>query len=191
MKKLVNFVFELFHLKQIKHEGPRLAGVQFPDSVAEHTCNAAQIWYLLAKMEWADANKVVTILVFHDMAETRLGDIHKVWSRYITNKKVLEKDIMKDQLGEFDFAQELREYFHEYEERVTLEWKIAKDADYLEQAFQAKIYVEQWYADMQDRIDNVWKALRTESALQVWQEMITSRSTDWRKKTWLKDLSDV
>ena len=32
------------------------------------------------------------------------------------------------------------ELVHEYEAHETLEGKIAKDADYLEQAFQARIY---------------------------------------------------
>jgi len=179
MKTLINFIFETFHLKRIKHEWARLAGVDFPDSVAEHSLNAAQIGYILAMMEWADANKVSAMLIWHDVAETRIWDIHKVWSRYIHGKKEIEKKVMSEQLDWLEFGQDVQALFDEYEERSTLEWKIAKDADYLEQAFQAKIWVEQGYSWMQNRIDNVGAALKTDSAKNVWEEMVKSSSNDW------------
>ncbi len=175
------------HLKRIKHEWVRLAGVQFPDSVAEHSLNAAQIWYILAHMEWADAHKVTAMLVRHDIAETRIGDIHKVWSRYIRGKKEMEKKVLEDQMDGLEFADDIQWLFLEYEEKSTLEWKIAKDADYLEQAFQAKEYVELGHQGMQNRIDNVWAALITDSAKSIRQEMTQTSFTDWRQ--WLKKLS--
>ncbi len=187
--KMVDFIFESLHLKRIKHEWVRLAWVDLPDSVAEHSLNAAQIWYLLAQMEWADANKVAAMLVRHDIAETRIWDIHKVASRYITNKKEIEKHVMADQLWEIVWGEHIQSLFDEYELRESREWKIAKDADYLEQAFQSKVYVEQWYEDCQNWIDNVWRALKTESAQQIRKEMKEKRSTDRRKKTSLKKLS--
>lgn len=186
MKNIVNLIFECLHLKRIKHEWPRLAGVEFPDSVAEHSLNAAQIGYILAQMEWADANEVASILIWHDLAETRFGDIHKVWSRYIKGKKEFEKQALQDQMQWIDFWESIQSLFDEYEERTTVEWIIAKDADYLEQAFQAKVWVEQWYHGMQDRIDNVWWALKTDSAKQLRKEMTTTSYIDrWQ---WLKSL---
>jgi 5'-deoxynucleotidase YfbR-like HD superfamily hydrolase len=38
------------------------------------------------------------MLIWHDLAETRIGDFHKVGARYIPNKKEIEKQVMKDQL---------------------------------------------------------------------------------------------
>jgi 5'-deoxynucleotidase YfbR-like HD superfamily hydrolase len=78
--------------------------------------------------------------------------------------------------------------FDEYEERETLEGKVAKDADYLEMAFQAKIYVEQGHVVAQDRIDNVVRALKTQGAKQLREEMVVSDSSDWWKKTGLKKM---
>lgn len=187
IQKIVYFIFEALHLKQIKHEWVRLAWVSHPDSVAEHSLNAAQIWYLLAHMEWADANKVAAMLVRHDIAETRIWDIHRVWCRYIRNKKEIEENVMNEQLGEIPWWPDIQHLFDEYEQRSTLEWKIAKDADYLEQAFQAKIYVEQWYASCQEWIESVWVALKTESAKTLRKDMTNTLSTDRRSKTWLKE----
>ena len=51
LQKITNLIFEGLHLKRIKHEGWRMCGIENPDSVAEHSLNAAQIGYILAKME--------------------------------------------------------------------------------------------------------------------------------------------
>jgi putative hydrolase of HD superfamily len=51
MKELVRLIFETLHLKHVKHEGWRIIGVEHPDSVAEHSLCAAQIAYIIAKME--------------------------------------------------------------------------------------------------------------------------------------------
>lgn len=186
--QIVRFVFELFHLKHVKHEGVRLANVEFPDSVAEHSLNAAQIWYILATMEWLDAERVAAMLVWHDIGETRMGDIHKVWARYFEWKKEIEKRVHDDQLDVLPFGESVKSLILEMISKTTPEAVVAKDADYLEMAFQAKKYVEQWYAACQIWIDNVWKALKTESAKRLWDEMIRSDSTDWRNKTNLKKI---
>ncbi|MDD2515664.1 MAG: HD domain-containing protein [Candidatus Gracilibacteria bacterium] len=179
LKKIVNLIFEGLQLKRIKHEGWRLAGIPFPDSVAEHSLNAAQIGYILAKMEGADANKVATMLVWHDIGEARIGDMHFINTKYINNKNNFELEAMKHQFEKIDFGKDVLDLFIEYEERSTFEGNIAKDADYLEQAFQAKVYVETGYKEAQIWIDNVGKSLKTESAKKLWKELQTSSFSDW------------
>jgi len=68
--------------------------------------------------------------------------------------------------------------FFAFETRADEVGIIAKDADYLEQAFQAKIYLEQGYAAAQTWITNVGNALRTTSAKQVRTDLQTRKSTD-------------
>lgn len=191
IQKIVNLIFEALHLKNLDHIGFKYLHIKQPDTVAEHSLNAAQIGYILAKMEGADANKVVTTLVWHDIAETRIGDMHKVAVGYITNKKELEKKVMNDQFNWLDFGDEIKTYFQEMDDRSTLEGKVAKDADYLEQAFQAKTYKEIWYEDAENRITNVGNALRTESAKQIWTQMCKTKSSDRRLKESLQNLKNV
>jgi 5'-deoxynucleotidase YfbR-like HD superfamily hydrolase len=95
---------------------------------------------------------------------------------------------MQDQFNGLEFAPDIQDIFHQYEEKSTLEGQIAKDADYLEQAFQAKIYVEQGYSSAQNWIDNVGKALKTNAAKMIFDEMIISQSTDWWMKNDLKKI---
>jgi len=186
----VDLIFEGFYLRKIKHEWRRTALIQNPDSVAEHSLLAAQIWYIISIMEWADENKVATMLVWHDIAETRIWDQHKVASRYLDQKKEAEELVMKNQLSWFEFWKDIRNIFDEYEIKSTLEWQIAKDSDYLEQAFQGKIYKEIWYKNAQVRIDNVWKAIKIPFTQKLRNQIELVSPVDWRKETDLPKLSN-
>ncbi|MCK5211273.1 HD domain-containing protein [Candidatus Parcubacteria bacterium] len=183
IKNIVNFIFELNQLKRLKHSGMWLAGVKDPDSVAEHVMRAAQIGYILSVME-GDINpeKVVSIIVMHDNAEARIADQNKVSARYYSNGKAEEK-ALNDQLellGE-TIKKKWYGYYREFEDRNTKEGVVAKDADWLEQAFQAKEYVDQGYKSCQDWIDNTAKAIETDSAKKIMAEMQKTEFTDWWK----------
>ncbi|OIO07560.1 hypothetical protein CO115_02340 [Candidatus Falkowbacteria bacterium CG_4_9_14_3_um_filter_36_9] len=182
-KNIVNFIFELNQLKRIRHSGWQLAGVKNSDTVAEHMLRAAQIGYILAIME-GDANpeKVVAMLIIHDNAEARTGDQNKVSARYYSNKEAEEKAFNEqlENIGE-SIEKKWIAYFKEYKDRNTKEGIIAKDADWLEQAFQAKEYVDLGYQSAQNWIDNVAKALETESAKRLIKEMKGIKFTDWWK----------
>jgi putative hydrolase of HD superfamily len=180
IKKAVNFIFELNQLKLVKHNGWHLAGIKDPDTVAEHALRAAQIGYILAVME-GDANpeKVATILLIHDNAEARIGDQHKVGARYYSNREA-EHKAFAEQLEDLGVIKERwSAYFEEYEERNTKEGIIAKDADWLEMAFQAKEYIDCGYESASNWIANIEKALETKSAKLLIQEMKKTKFTDW------------
>jgi len=181
IKKITNFIFELGQLKRQRHAGFQLAGVKNPDSVAEHVLRAAQIGYVLAVME-GDVNpeKVVFMVVVHDNAEARVGDQHKVAARYY-RKKEGETEAFYDQLdglGEV-LAKKWEQYNQEYEERETREGVVAKDADWLEIAFQAKEYYDTGYRSAYEVIENIEKALETGSAGKLIAKMKKTEFTDW------------
>lgn len=180
IKKVVNFIFEINQLKRQKHAGPKFAGVKDPDTVAEHALRASQIGYILAVMEGVNPEKVVSMLIIHDNGEARIGDQTKVGAKYFSNKKA-EQDAFFEQTENLGnkIEKEWKKLFLEYEDRTSPEGIIAKDADWLEQAFQAKEYVELGYKAMQNWIDNVEKALETESAKKIIKEMKKSSFTDW------------
>lgn len=192
IKKIVNFIFELNQLKRQKLSGWMLAGINDPYSVAEHELRAAQIGYLLACMEGnANPEKVATILLIHDNGEARIGDQNKIAARYV-DKKQPEANAFIEQihgLGEI-VEQKWKQYFDEFENRSTPEGIIAKDADWLETAFQAKEYLDLGYTSAQDWIDNVEKAVETESAKKIIAEMKNTKFTDWwrnlKKMTYTK-----
>ncbi len=186
IEKIVKFISEAQFLKSKKREWRRLAGVEHPESVADHVCCTAQIWYILAKMEWADVGKVVSMLIWHDIGETRIGDIDKLWARYLLEKDSAEKNAVKEQFEGLPRADEMMKELEEYKKRETLEWSIAKDADYLECAFQAKKYYQIGHISTKNWIENVWVALKTESAKKLREQMCKDDTMRWE---WLKKIT--
>lgn len=181
IKNIVNFIFEINQLKRQRHSGFQLAGVKDPDSVAEHVMRAAQIGYILAVME-GDANpeKVAAMIMIHDNGEARIGDQHKVAARYFSNEKA-EAAAFADQakgLGG-SIEKKWQAYFKEFENRQTKEGLIAKDADWLETAFQAKEYADIGFTFTSKWIENVSLALETKSAKLLIKEMRQTKFTDW------------
>jgi putative hydrolase of HD superfamily len=54
LEGLTNFLYEMGLLKRSKRTGWLIAGVDNPETIAEHTFRTAIIGYLLARMEGAD-----------------------------------------------------------------------------------------------------------------------------------------
>lgn len=187
MQNIAKFIYELGQLKRVKRSGSWIMGVKDPETVAEHAFRAAIIGRILAELENANINKVTTMLLLHDIPEARINDIHKVGARYIDFKSA-EKAAMKDQLKRLppNLSKEMEELFVELEERKTKEAIIAKEADYLEVAFQAKEYYEQGYKDGMNWVNNVERVLTTKSAKALMKQLKKTSYNDW----W-KDLKNV
>ena len=179
-EKLSDYIFELNTLKKFHHSGTKLAGVRVPDTLAEHAYRTAVIGYILAKEEKADASKVMLICLLHDNAEARITDLHKVARRYIDSKKA-EKKAYQEQVQNLppELAKLFWENFLEFEDQTTKEGIVARDADMLETAFQAKEYLDLGYKACQDWISNVEKCLTTKTAKKLLNTMKKKQFTDW------------
>lgn len=180
MNNIAKFFFELGQLKRVKRSGWWLAGIKDPESVAEHSFRAAIIGRFLAEMENADADKVTAMVLFHDIPEARINDLHKVGARYINFKKA-EETVLKEQAERLPkkIADEMLSSHYEVEQQKTKEAIIAKDADLLECAIQAKEYLEQSYKDCENWIHNVGKLLKTRSAKKVFGLMNKTNANSW------------
>jgi len=182
-EQIKKFLSEIQILKRIKHIGFILAGVESPDSIAEHVAISAQIAYVLGKLEDADADKCALINLFHDNEEARIGDHHKVSARYLNTK---DAEVVASEEHFVNLPQELSNKIlglqKEKRERNTKEGIIAQDADWLEAAIQAKIYMEEGYKGCEEWINNVEKALETKSAKEILAEI--RRDSDFLNSWW-------
>jgi len=181
MEDIARFLLEIGVLKNVKRSGWWMAGVKDPETVAEHSYRTAIIGYFLAKKEGADAEKVMKMCLFHEMAETRLNDVHKVGQRYIEHKET-EKKILKEQLSSLqkDIADDLMKLHEEFHEGKTKEAIISKDADWLENAIQAKEYRDAGYKLTEEWMENIRKLLKTNSAKEI-LDKVSETSDNWWK----------
>ncbi len=179
MQKIVDYIHEMGVLKNISRSGWWLIGIKDPEKLADHICRTAIIGYILAKMEGKDAGKVVMMCLFHDTHEARLNDMHKVAQNYIDMKDADSK-VQTEQSSQLpeNMSSEITALFHEFSSQDTPESVLAKDADLLECAFQAKAYLEQGY-DAKNWIDNVGTVLVSESAKKIYDQLLISDSNDW------------
>ena len=181
LKDITNFIFELGTLKHVKRSGWWLINIKDPENIAGHSFRAGVIGYILANLENADINKVTKMCLFNDLHEARLNDLHKVGQRYIDFKKA-ETAAHKEQTESLgNIGKEIFDLHKEFQEQITKESVVARDADLLENAYQAKEYIEIGYKDAQNWIDNIWKVIRTDSARKLLTLIEKTSSNDWWK----------
>ena len=182
LQSLVDFIFEIGQLKRIPHIGWLHAGVKDPERVGEHVFRASQIAYLLADQEGADVWKTTVMTLIHDNGEARIGDHDLITRKYI-DSEAAEHKAFGDQCDQLPghIGKAWRALFAERESMKTLEAKCSQDADHLEQAFQAKEYLEQGYSTVKNWIENIERGLHTRTAKKLLEVMKKRSFFEWRK----------
>ena len=177
---IAKFLYEMGQLKRVKRSGWWIAGVKDPETVAEHSFRTAVIAYLLARLEGVDPGKAVLMALFHDMQEARTNDAHRIVRRYADWKNV-DKKAIKEQCIRLpdEMAKQMVTLFEEFEEDVSLEARVVRDADLLECIVQACEYQALGYHDVIDWILNAQTALKTESAKKIAAECIKTEPKEW------------
>src|SRR3989344_5563816 len=139
----LNFFGEAGLLKRVHRSGWWVAGIENPETVAEHSFRCAVIAYYIAHCEDADPFKAVTMALFNDIHEARINDLHKMGHYYIDFKDA-ERRVFRDQMKNLDtgLRTELSRLRREYDEQKTRESITARDADILECLLQAKEYYD-------------------------------------------------
>lgn len=181
LKSAVNFIFELDQLAKKNDAGWSLLGIDRPNSMSDHILRATQISYLLAVLESSNnPERAAMMTLFHDNGKTRIGDQNKVTAKYMF-KKEAEELAFADQIEGInkDLKNKLLAYVKEFEEKNTREAVIAQDADWLEQAFQAKEFYDLGNTGAMVWINNIEKALQTNTAKLLIKELKKTKFTDW------------
>jgi len=179
-KDLAKFLYELGQLKRVKRSGWWIAGVENPESVAEHSFRTATIAYLLAKLEGVEVGKVILMALFHDMGEARTNDLHRIVRRYV-NWENVDQRVIRDQSKRLprNVSEEMTSLLSEFEEALSLEARIARDADLLECLVQAREYQALGYKEAADWILNAKAALVTDSAKKIAEECLDTEPREW------------
>lgn len=185
---LPNFLFELGSLRKIPRAHMQsLLTCDLSDNIASHSFRVAMLAWLLAHLEKADPYKATTMAMFHDIPEARSGDQNWVHRKYV---KTYDSEIIPDQIHDLPGERELQSFTQEYAKRESIESKIAKDADNMEEILTLHEYAHQgnqeamlWLGSRPQN-NNQYNLLFTNSARILIQGVYKVSPGDWWKNLW-------
>lgn len=180
----LNFFAEAGLLKRVRRSGWWVAGIDNPESVADHSFRTAVMGFYMAYLEEVDPFKVVSMCLFNDIHEARINDLHKMGHSYIDFKDA-EKRVFADQVKDIHEKVKgpLSMLRAEYDQQETAESKVARDADILECLVQAKEYLDSGYKEAEHFFRTAPDRLETETAKKLWEKI-----SSWDSSTWWQDV---
>ncbi|MCI9039346.1 MAG: HD domain-containing protein [Clostridia bacterium] len=153
IESLLQFYLLATELKNKIRNGWRVWNIdrERVESVAEHIYGTCILAISIDSQFELDVNldKVVMMLVLHEIEEIRIGDLTPFDKQTKEERRVLGKQAVEDVLSVLDKKVEYVELIEEFEERKTKESLFAKMCDKLEADIQSKIYCEEGCMDIQ------------------------------------------
>lgn len=179
LEHAVQLAHEWGALKRLPRTGWMRAGVERPESVADHTARTAMLAWIIAGLEGVDQERAATLAVFHDSQESRTGDLDHVGRNYL--QPAGNERITADQAEALPqpLAAALRALVAEYEGRASREAECARDADKLEMLLTAQDYREQGRSNMQPFIQTALAGLRTPSGRRLGEAAMRVSPAAW------------
>lgn len=175
-KQIVNFLFEVGILAKTPRSGFHFLGTG-EQSVAEHLNRVGYTGFMLCLMDGkADMLKVLSMCMFHDIAEARISDLNYIHQKYVERK---EEEAIKDLTRSTPFGNKILEIVEEYEERKSRESLIVKDADNLEWILSLKEEVDTGNTRALSWIKPAIQRLKTENAKKIAKAIMSTDSNDW------------
>lgn len=146
LKKILKVFLTLQWAKELPRQGFIALGFKRneADSVAAHSWTTAMLTYMLAQEmvkdgAKVDVNRAVKMALFHDMAETIVGDVGTFVKGMAGGAFApIEEEGLKWLVADLPQNQEITLLVHEYMQRKTLEARLVKVADNLDALAQAK-----------------------------------------------------
>lgn len=178
MKSIIKFLFEMGQLKRKQRIGWHTIGTVDVETIGAHSLRAAQIGYILARMEGLDnPHEAVSALVFHDISEARTGDIDTV-SKHYTQRD--EDKAVLDQTSELgEIGAEIKRLWDITDHKQGHIGLICKDADYIELLVTAKEQLSKGVHGAQIFIESTVPHVQTESGKKLTNALLACDPDDW------------
>jgi putative hydrolases of HD superfamily len=139
---LLDFFKNSLNLKNISRQGwiDKLS-IEQPESVADHSYSMAVMAMVISDLENYDSEKILKMVLLHDLAESKIGDfvpgqISKEEKEKIENNafyEIIEKLPVS-------IKSKYVKIWKEYQSKTSPESQIVHQVDRLEMALQAKMY---------------------------------------------------
>ncbi|OGI12603.1 hypothetical protein A3K64_00945 [Candidatus Micrarchaeota archaeon RBG_16_36_9] len=146
-KDFIEFARTVGKLKRIPRTGWKIKKIKNPESVADHSFRTALLGMVLSDLENMNTEKIMRMLLLHDIEESVSGDINAVYKAKMNKEYLKEKQERALQVVYSSLPGNLRnEYlslWKEMEECKTREAKFCRDVDKLEMMIQASDYEDE------------------------------------------------
>lgn len=156
LERITDFFHEAGHLRHTPRSGYAFLG-SGSENVAEHSYRTSVIGYTLAKLAGADAARVTFLCLFHDLHEARTGDFNYVNHRYDTCR---DREALQDAVDGTGLEQDILDGWDEWQERRSLEARLAHDADQLDLICNLKAELDKGNKFAADWLESAVKRLR-------------------------------
>ncbi len=176
----LDFFAEAGLLKRVKRSGWWVAGIENPETVAEHCFRCALIAFYIAHAEGVDPYRAAVMGLFNDIHEARINDLHKMGHYYI-EFRAAEKKVFNDQVARLNFGlrETLTRLRNEYDAQQSKESIVTRDADILECLIQAKEYMDNGYPVAKTFFQKAPSFLKTKTAKELWKKAMRWDSHGW------------
>lgn len=173
-----DFFEDIHKLKHREREGWKKHGVERPrDTIASHSFGSALIGWTMAEREGLDSDKLVKMLLMHDLIMAYVEDYVPEDEEFESKKeKELEaSERLFDDVPE-EIEDEFRKLFNELNEMETDEARLANESDKLDTLFQASKYSENRDENFMNEFINYYsEVFETVSGKQIFSELKDSR----------------
>lgn len=175
----VNFLYEVGCLRFVNRSWTQFLNHDFAN-VTEHIFRVVWLSLVIARYEKpVDTGKLIKMALVHDLSESRGVDVHYVSRLYA---KRLDEAAITDMFQGTSLCEEFLALSKEYEDRVSLEAKIVKDADNLDVDFELAEQNAKGSSlkhDWQAMRDHVAELLFTQTAKKIYAQIQTTNPHDW------------
>lgn len=175
LTNLVNFFFETGIFEKIPRSGDAFLGTD-PQFLSSHIFRTTMIGFSLANICDADVSKVTFMCLFHDIEESRTGDLNYLHQRYINSD---DKKALDDITNTLFFGSSVKSLINEYEIQESFEAKLAKDADTLELILHLKEVLDKGNEQASNWLRFAEKRLKTEISKDILKKIKNIKYYDW------------
>lgn len=137
------FIHNLGKLKRKDRTGWVNAGINKPESVAEHCFRTGMMAYIIAPKFGLNADKCLKMGLFHDVGEYEVPDYTPHDNIPKAEKRKQEEAAMRKLCEKLENGSEILGLWLEYEDQHTPEAKFVKAVDTLEMYNQATEYAQE------------------------------------------------
>ena len=176
MHRIAEFLFEAGMLKRTPRSGWQFLG-RGRESVADHAYRTAVIAFALARLDGGvDTDRVIRMVLFHDLPEARTGDLNYMNQKYV---QVDEERAARDLAAGLPFGPEVLALVQEFRAQETREAILARDADQLDFILELKTHLDAGNGEARDWLPFAVQRLSTEAARELVTTILETDSSSW------------